>query len=244
MKTMDRSEFVVQRSRAACTRGREIRDALIGEYQTRYGVSMPPPPAIIVDELLRDFLDARIREVPLEDHVFAETEWDGQRFVVNMNSRTSLIAGVKDAEGVQAVGKWHEIIHIVDNADYLKEDGQSTLPGFEFAKKVTCYRALRRGASEDERAREFWAEEAGRAAAVSMIALARSEAFQELVQLGARSAGRPVNGFPLLYPAAEYIGVNITALVKQLTHDGKISIVRESGKNLVLVQTPLPSEDA
>lgn len=241
---MDRAEFIQSRQRAAWARGREVRDALMSEYQQRYGVTTLPAPARIVDELLRDFLNTQIKEAPLGQQVFAETEWDGERFIVTVNSTTASIAGVKDAPGVEAVGKWHEIVHIVDDAHDLKEGAQEALPGFDVARKIACSRSMRRGTSGEERAREFWAEEAGRAAAVSIVALARSASFREVIRLGERAGGRPVNGFPLLYRAAEDIGVNISALVKQLTCEGKLSVARESGRNLIVVQRELLLEVA
>jgi hypothetical protein len=77
-----------------------------------------------------------------------------------------------------------------------------------------------------------------------MKALAISEAFRELLRLGERAGGRPINGFPLLYRAAEDIGVNISALVKQLTCEAKLSVARESGRNLIVVQRELLLEVA
>lgn len=236
---MNRADFIQQRRKDAWSRGREIRDGLLNEYRQRYNVSTVPAPALIVYELLRDFLDAKIQYTALGDNVFAETEWDGVAFVVRVNSETASIQGVKDAQGVQAVGIWHEVIHIEDDAHQLKEAPQALLPGFDMQRKIACHRSLRRGASEDERAREFWAEEAGRAAAVSMDALGRSVAFAELRRLGSRGEGRVREGFPLLYQAAEDIGVNISALVKQLTLEGRIAIVEEGGRRLVQVQREL-----
>ena len=76
-------------------------------------------------------------------------------------------------------------------------------------------------------AREFWAEEAGRAAAVSLPALSRSEAFVELGRLAADASGPVAGGWPLLYQAAEDIGVNITALVNQLRLEGLLGVAEE-----------------
>ena len=50
------------------------------------------------------------------------------------------------------------------------------------------------------------------------------------------------NAWPLLYQAADDIGVNITALVKQLELEGRIALVREGGRDLVYVQPKLTEQ--
>jgi len=158
---------------------------------------------------------------------------------VTINSRTADIRGVRDAEGVQNVGKWHEIIHITDHLDTLRAGPSAGLPGFEIPPRIVCYRSGDAKGSPEAAAREFWAEEAGRAAAVSLEALARSEAFQELCRAASTGSGPVAGGFPLLYEVAEDIGVNATALVKQLTLEGWIVVTKESGRNVVYVQPRL-----
>lgn len=219
--------------------GRRLRDGLLGEYQREYGVAVPPPPAKVVDELLTDFLGVDLRYVPLGDNRFAETRWEDGRPAVRVNTLTGQIPGVKDAEGVQNVGKWHEVIHVVRDLDMLKVAPQSSLPGFEAGPVITCHRSLRRGAPPEEQQREFWAEEAGRAAAISLPALARSESFQRLCRLGCRSSGPAPGAWPLLYRAAGDIGANISALVTQLTLEGWIVVNREDGREKVYVQPAL-----
>jgi hypothetical protein len=88
-------------------------------------------------------------------------------------------------------------------------------------------------------AREFWAEEAGRAAAVSHAALADSAAFRELLILAERLGGCVRQGWPLLYQAARDIGVNSTALVKQLRLEGLIVTPKDTSEGII-VQTSLP----
>ena len=88
--------------------------------------------------------------------------------------------------------------------------------------------------------REFWAEEAGRAAAVSQQALSLSPAFRNFVVLAPR-VGPGLNGekWRLLNLAAADIGVNISALVKQLQLEGRISLEKENGKTLIYGQPTL-----
>jgi hypothetical protein len=121
----------------------------------------------------------------------------------------------------------------------LRVGPQPCLPGLEVGREIACYRSGRRLIPDNEREREFWAEEAGRAAAVSMTALARSEAFRRFPDIGRHSLGPTGGAWPLLYEAAEDIGVNISALVKQLTLEGWIVVAREGGRERVYVQPAL-----
>jgi hypothetical protein len=233
-----RADFVNQRRREAWAFGRELRDGLLSDYQHQYGKS-PPPPALIIDELLTDFLKVDLRFDPLPRDVFAQTEWINGRIVVTVNTLSRDIPGVKDAGGVDNVGKWHEAIHVVCDLDVVRVQLQETLPGFEAPRLVACHRGSEGSLTPQIRAREFWAEEAGRAAAVSFVALARSESFQRLCESASRVSGPVPQGFPLLYEAAKDIGVNITALIKQLTLEGRIEVREESGRRTVYVQPSL-----
>lgn len=239
-----RAEYVSERRRQAWAHGRAVRDALLDQHCADYDLKLPPAPALIVAELLTDALDAKLAYDPLPTDEFARTEWKNGRPFVTINSLTGEIAGAKDVKGIQNVAAWHETIHVVDDADLLREGAQAAFAGFDADRKIVCYRSPTKEISPDQRAREFWAEEAGRAAAVSLPALERTSSFQELLRLGIRAAGQPINGFPLLYSAAEKIGVNISALVKQLTYEGKITVVRESGNNLIIVHQALLLEVA
>ena len=231
-----RAEWLQKRRQLAWERGRQLQSDLLTRFATTYGYSTTPPPAKIGDEVITDILGAELRFDPLPANVFAHTEWVRGRPRVTINSRTADIRGVRDAEGVQNVAKWHEIIHLVDDAEVVRTDLQGLLPGFQ-GSRIICYRKPEAHLSSSALSREFWAEEAGRAAAVSHEALSRSDAFRELLDLGARAHGPVRQGWPLLYKAAGDIGVNISSLVKQLTLEGAIAI---AGKNDVVVQPRLP----
>ena len=219
--------------------GRRLRDDLLSRYQHEYDLAVPPPPAKIVDELLTDFLHAELQYLPLADDRFAETRWENGKAVVRVNTLTACIPGVKDAEGVQNVGKWHEAVHVVRDLPDLRVAPQACLPGLEVAREIACYRSGRRLTPLNDWEREVFAEEAGRAAAVSMSALARSEAFRRLPHVGRRSLGPAPGAWPLLYQAAQDIGVNISSLVKQLSLEGWIAVVKEEGRERVYVQPAL-----
>lgn len=234
-----RAEYVSQRRRQAWAYGREVRNGLLVRYCEAYGLSVGPPPALIIDELLTDFLHVKLHYDPLNTDVFAQTELRDGVPVVTVNSLTGSIPGVRDGPGVQNVGEWHEAIHVVDDLNMLRPGASAAFPGFEVPLRIVCYRYGGARGSPEAAAREFWAEEAGRAAAVSFEALARTEAFQTLCQAASKSSGPVARGFPLLYDAAEDIGVNVTALVKQLTLEGWIVAAKESGRHVVYVQPRL-----
>jgi hypothetical protein len=228
--------------------GRALRDQLVDQYREEYGVDVPPPPGLIIDELLTDFLGVALRFDSLPLKVYAQTEWKDGRPVVTVNSLTGKIPGVKDEAGVQNVAKFHEAVHVDRDLPVLKAGPQASLPGFEPAPRIICYRGAGQriswdrvrpthGVVDNASLREFWAEEAGRAAAVSYQALIRSDAFRAFLRL-AQSGSVEVNGerWKLLYQAAEDIGVNISALVKQLEVEGRIVVHNEGGRQVIYPQ--------
>jgi hypothetical protein len=228
--------------------GRNLRNYLLSQYSEEYGVEVPPPPATIADELLTDFLGVTLRFDPLSLDLYAQTEWKRGKPVVTINSSTHQIPGVKDPLGVQNVAKLHEAIHVARDLPGLKSGPQLPLAGVDPPFRIACYR--RAGAKNgpnvkpdplnsvaSDTTREFWAEEAGRAAAVSHRALAMSPAFRNFVTL-APKVGRGINGekWRLLYLAAADIGVNVSALVKQLRLEDRIATEIEGGKTMVYGQ--------
>ncbi len=238
---MRKDEWVRRRRDEAWARGRDLRNDLLKQYKERFEVDESPPPAKIIDELLTDFLGAKLRFFPLASDRFAETRIVDGDLTVIVNSETARVPGVKDAQGVESVAKWHEAIHVVDDLDVLREGQgpQVPLPGIDAARELVCRRGLARSTNSGEAAREFWAEEAGRAAAVSLPALRQSAAFLELLDLAGRSPGPVPGAWPLLYRAAEDIGVNISALKTQLTLEGLIVVDSVGGKSVVHVQPTL-----
>jgi hypothetical protein len=224
--------------------GRALRNQLVSRYREEYGVDVPLPPALIVDELLTDFMEVSLRFDPLPLEIFVQTEWKDGRALVTINSLTGQIAGVKDASGVQNVAKFHEVVHVDRDLPELKSGPQLSMPELGPPAKIVCHRGLgqmrplgrrpKPGTHWDKSRREFWAEEAGRAAAVSYEALARSDAFRAFIRL--RQVGSvAANGerWTLLYRAAEDIGVNISALVRQLELESQIVVQKEGGRQVI-----------
>ena len=122
-----------------------------------------------------------------------------------------------------------------------------TVPDFGPPTKIVCHRDFRNWRRPGERfsssgdipesMREFFAEEAGRAAAVSYQALSRSEAFQGFRRLGDKGTTKD-NGemWRLLNLAAWEIGVNRSAVVKQLDLEGRIIVEQKGGRKLIHLQ--------
>ena len=227
--------------------GRSLRDQLLTQYREEYGEDVPPPPAKIADQLLTDFLGANLRFDPLPLNIYARTEWKDDRPVVTVNSFTGQIPGVKDVEGIQNVAMLHEAVHVERDISELKSGPQLTLPDFGPPTKIVCHRDFRNWRRPGERfsssgdipesMREFFAEEAGRAAAVSYQALSRSEAFQGFCRLGDKGTTKD-NGemWRLLNLAAWEIGVNRSALVKQLDLEGRIIVEQKGGRKIIHLQ--------
>lgn len=120
--------------------GRALRDELMDRYREEYGLVDLPAPAFIVDELITDFLSARLRFDPLPVDRYAQTELVDGRLTITVNKLTADIPGVVDVEGVQNVAKFHESIHVVRDADLLRTRQQLGLNGMETAEHIVCFR--------------------------------------------------------------------------------------------------------
>jgi hypothetical protein len=214
--------------------GRDVRDGLIREYEHAYGYPAPAP-ALICDELITDFLGAILRFDPLPLDRYAETSWEGSQATVVINSLTADIPGVKDARGVENQTKLHETMHVVGDGDLAQQQGQAAFEGFLSAPVIRCYRETPRLRAGTEM-REFWAEEAGRAAAVSFQALARSTAFNALIVEEKLDNG---TAWRLLYEAAHDIGINASALVKQLGYEGYLTVETRGSRREIIRQPSL-----
>jgi hypothetical protein len=234
-----RGSWLQDRREAAWAFGREQRDRLLQEYAQKYG-QVDAPPAKLVHTLVPEFLQAKLEFAPLPPDRFAETRLEGGRPVVLVNSDIAEIDGVRDAEGVENVALWHECIHLVRDIAALVRPATVPLPGFDEPYAIVCYRGAGRASGSSQQVeQEFWAEEAGRAAAVSIEALRQTDAFCRLLQDARRASGPVRHAWPLLYQSASAIGVNISALIKQLTYEGLIVVDGLGGRSTVTVQPAL-----
>ena len=214
--------------------GREVRDKLVARYESEYDVVTAPPPAQIVDELLTDFLEVELRYDPLPLDRFAQTELKGTRPVVTVNTLTAEIPPVVNAKGWQNVAKFHEVIHVVRDLELpaALDNGRPD--------RIVCLRSTAGlPPTDDERLREFWAAEAGRAAAVCHASVARSQTFQTVSDLG---HGRPLRDSEVekfLTETASEIGVNVAALVRQLELEARFLVSVDSDRNAFHVELSL-----
>lgn len=217
--------------------GRDLRDQLVERYREEYGFETLPAPAFIVDELITDFLSADLRFDPLPEDRYAQTELVDGRLTVTVNKLTADIPGVVDADGVQNVAKFHESVHVVRDVNVLRQRQQFRLKGIEAVDRIVCFRQGF-GRSRDHAAsrREFWAEEAGRAAAICHASLGKSVAYNTLMDLRPSQQIRNDEAWQLLYQAAADIGVNRSALVTQLQAEDRISVTTEHGRQVLRVQ--------
>jgi hypothetical protein len=229
------AKWVQDRREAAWASGRQLRDHLLLQYQQKYNLSDTPPPAIIIPDLIRDFITEDLFFDPLPLDRYAEIRLVDGKPAITVNSDIHRMDKVKDPLGVANVAMWHEVMHTGDDLGTLHMPASAPLPGFEEPPTIVCLRAPGKSQDSVVREREFWAEEAGRAAAVSLAALNRTDPFREFLHLARRTTGAVRSGFPLLYQSAAAIGVNISALTTQLKLEGLIAIEG----NLVFVQAEL-----
>ena len=227
----------VKRARSWAS-GRERAARALQWYQTEYGVAIPPAPAKIIDELLTDYLGASLSYDPLPQDTFAKVCWRDGQPVVTVNARISLMANVKDHLGVEAVAKCHELVHIQDDGPMAESAPQGLFPGFEAPTVMTCFRSVSDSRDEASRQCEIQAEEIGRAFAVSWSHLERSGAFQALLRFAGRPAPRG-EAWRLVYESAADLGISATSLVRQLTLEGCIALVKEDGKPQLYIQPGL-----
>ena len=225
--------------REAWAFGRSLRDSLLADFEREYGEPAPAP-ALIGGELFTDFLGARLSYDALPLNVFAETTWHDGQPLVTVNSRTREIEGVKDPEGVSNVGVWHEVMHVQRDLSTVRVGPQTAFDGMVPNLTIACYRYRPRTARRGEEfQREYFAEEAGRAAAVSFPHLIHTDAFRQFVSLADQRLASSRLGWQALYAAAEAIGVNISALVKQLEAEGVLHIEQSRGRSMLHLQPEL-----
>lgn len=219
--------------------GRSVRGSLLEKYEQEYG-ALAPPPALIGPELLTDFMDVALAYDALDLNVYAETTWQDGRALVTVNSRTREIEGVKDAQGVMNVGVWHELIHVERDLSEVRVGSQAAFEGMLPNLTIACRRDRQRAERRSEEfRREFFAEEAGRAAAVSFPHLIKTDDFRQFVYLAEQRLASGANGWRCLYAAAEAIGVNISALLKQLEAEGYLAVERGAGRSTLHPQPGL-----
>ena len=235
------SSRMIAVQREASAFGRRFRADLLSRYEQEYGETAPPP-AIIGAEVAQDFLGAKVVFDPLPLHLFGETTIRDGSPLITMNSLTGQIEGVKDPRGVQGTGIWHEMIHVERDLHILRVGPQATLPGMVIDQTIACHRATAVTIPGRFSMHEYFAEVAGRAAAVSYPHLLKTDSFSRFANLARRHLASNQASWRLLYDAAQEIGVNISALVKQLGEDGLLAVERSEGRSILYPQPTLAEE--
>jgi hypothetical protein len=218
--------------------GVQHRETLLREYMARKGLTTRPFLVDVIDELIEEIQGARLTEGVLPLDRFAQTERRNGRIVVTINSRISAIPGVRDAEGVAYVGKWHESIHIP--RDFATSPALApwqqplrSAEGLDDRQTIVC-RSTKLGATRRERDREFIAETAALAAAISGRDLERSPDYQQFRARAADGGDIGPIAWKLLRGAAQFIGVNRTALKKYLEQRGHIQVDMRDGRERLI----------
>ena len=233
-----RIQFVRRKRDDAWNLGIAHREYLISQYMEKHELRERPFLKDIVDDLIEEIQGARLREEVLLLDTFGQTELVNGRIEVSINSRIAKMPGVKNAIGVAHVTKWHESFHVDQDMGSERGAPQSQQLAFSVidsqAPRLIICRNI--GSTDSNIAgREFIAENAAVAAAISDADLNRCDAFQEfqlLIKPGGVYGGM---AWRLLYQTEQDIQVNISSLVKYFEHRGLFRIEKLRGENLIIV---------
>jgi hypothetical protein len=233
----NRHDFIEQRRAEAWALGIEHREYLVARYLAENGLRERPLLHEIIDDLIEEVQQARLREdVPLLDR-FAQSEVVDGRVEVTINSRIGEMSNVKYVDGIIYVAKWHESIHVARDMDVGESERrrlQPFLPGLDagYPRQIACRWAD--GRRRPLPAIEFIAENAAVAVAIAGSDLARCPSFDEFRRLAVRGGDMRGRGWHLLYETAAFIGVNPTVLVRYLEQRGVVRVEVEDERRRLI----------
>jgi hypothetical protein len=234
----------LEKRRAACWEfGVQFRERLVSEYMAANDLMERPLLKNVIDDLIRETLEAGLIKEVLPLDRFAQTEEVNGRIIVSINSRISAMPEVKDVDGVEYVAKWHEAVHV--GRDFLPTGSMSPadeqlafeLFDVEQPRLIVCRKVP--GPEWRLPMLEFMAENAGLAAAIAGPDLARCPAFDQFKRLAQGGGDLGRRGWALLYETASFVGINITALNRYLTQRGMFQIIDEGGSRRILAAPQL-----
>lgn len=188
---------------------------------------------MVIDELLDEILGCRLLYCSLSPDILAGTDFSDREPVIKINTSVADVPMYQgaDIDGVLAVSKGHEAIHIIrEHGGEIRSEkwgkGQLPLPSFPILPVVlTCYRSPGEIYPDNaERRREFEAEIGCRTFMVPGWGLARQECFRELTQrarLGKQPSSKEI--WFAVYGIAHGMGVNPAFMKKVLVDRGLIS---------------------
>lgn len=225
--------FIETKRRQAWALGVQHRELLVAEYMAEFGLSERPLLKDIVDDVIEEIQRARLLEGVLPFDTFGQTEMVNGMPEVTINSRIAEMPGVKDASGVGYTTRWHESFHVANDlaiGPTAPGTRQLTLGGLEQGPSRLIVCRSHAAGIPTIAGQEFMAENAGIAAAIAYADLERSAAFQDFKLMLGRGSDLGGSGLNLLYQAAEFIGVNPSALIGYLEKKGIYNLVRQNGK--------------
>lgn len=235
MSTNDR--WLAARRHEAWRVGVELRERLLAKFIEIEGLRERPLLKHVLEDLVQDVQEARLRDEILPLDRFAQSEIKGRRHLVTVNKRIAEMPNVKDPAGVRRVAIGHEAVHVDQHLDPTKNgiDSQLALPGLvpETPRLIVCRSAGGAG-HVGQPAQEFLAENAALAMTIALADLQRCAAFAAFQRRAANGGDLGGTGWSLLYEIAEFVGVNISALVTYFKHRGLCYVVSDGGKQRLM----------
>lgn len=225
--------FLETKRRQAWALGVQHRERLMAEYMAEFDLRDRPLLKDIVDDVIEEVQGARLLEGVLALDTYGQTEMVNGLPEITINSRIGKMSGVKDACGVGYITRWHESFHVANDLGIgptAPGTHQMAFIGLEQgpSRLIVCRSHAVGGPTIA--GQEFMAENAGIAAAIAYADLERSVAFRDFKLMLGRGGDLGGSGLHLLYRAAEYIGVNPSALIGYLEKKGIYNLVRQNGK--------------
>ena len=235
--------WLVARRNEAWQLGVGLRERLLADFMEMDGLHERPLIKHVIEDLVQDVQRARLRDEVLPLDRFAQCELMNGRAVVTINSRIAEMPGVKDPEGVRIVAIGHEVVHVDQHLNpnpTISPAQQLMLPelDLETPQAILCRSAGGAGRA-GQPAQEFLAENAALAMTIALPDLQRCAAFLAFQRLAADGGDLGGAGWHLLYKVAEFIGINITALVTYFSHRGLCHVTTDGSRRRLMAAPKL-----
>ena len=217
--------------------GIELRERLLAAYMHAEGLRERPLIKDVLDDLVEGVQKARLLDGVLLLDTFAQSERVRGRIVVTVNSRIADMPGVKDAAGVRTVAVAHEAMHV--DRDFAPANAnlpvQLVLPEVAVSDTpVIICRSAGGAGRAGQPAQEFMAENGALAMVIALPDLKQCAAFVEFRRLASYGGELGGTGWRLLYDIAEFLGVNISALVTYFKHRNLCYVVPDGRKQRLM----------
>ena len=241
------NRWLAARRSEALRLGVELRERLLASFMEMDGLRERPLMKDVLEYLVEYVQQARLRDDVLPLDRYAQSQVVDGRYVVTVNKRIAEIPGVKDPAGVRLVAIGHEAVHIDQHLDPTKVGAgeQLSLPGLmpEMPRVIMC-RSAGGGGHAGQPAQEFTAENAALAMTIALPDLKRCAAFADFQRRAADGGDLGSIGWQRLYEIAEFVGVNISALVTYFTHRGLCCVIADGKRQRLVAPLRLFEVDA